>query len=189
ESQYKINVFDRNVPINKETIKSKEETFAKPSVINRYNKVKSSDDIKSAEHTTKPDNNINQPVYNVGRQSSAEKPVFNDNIFVSGSGIKSDNINISNTQGADNYSARTPGILTSPPLDATDLLKKGEFYIIRFHGVIDGGGFLKELTVIKTSGFLRLDTIAKQHIMNNWRWTPGFDNAEVAIELRVEKKI
>ena len=82
-------------------------------------------------------------------------------------------------------SGKTPGILQNPDLDARDILKKGDHYKIPFEVILDSTGAPKIIKIIKTSGFIKLDNKAINHIKNNWRWAPGFEDITVPVELTV----
>lgn len=82
-------------------------------------------------------------------------------------------------------SGKTPGILQNPDLDARDILKKGDHYKIPFEVILDNYGIPKIVKIIKTSGYIKLDNKAINHIKNNWRWAPGYENIALSVELIV----
>ncbi len=194
--KYQINVFNesRDLKIS-ETIR----TEYKNGITTHPEKFFSGNPGSGDNQNKNPETNSN--ILNEGKDNSKDdfsgytikgtvgKPKFDSNPG-SGTGTNyfSYNNSSSGDQGKSETNMRAPGILSSPDLDARHLLNKGEYHYIRFQGKIDANGFIKEIYIVKAAEFLKLNNLAKQHIISNWRWAPGFDNAIVTIDLKVERK-
>ncbi|HPG30916.1 MAG TPA: hypothetical protein PKY81_00475 [bacterium] len=195
--KYQVNIFDESREIKiSESVKTDFRYKAKSEPLKHSNRPgintedaagtsdenNNSTDYGSDENSNKKDsasyykNVVSKPQIKPGSNSSDNKgDFFNE-------------YNPFGEQGTNETSNKIPGIISKPDLDARHLLNKGEYHFIRLQGKIDANGFIKEIYVIKASEFLKLNNLAKQHVSSNWRWAPGYDNAVVTIDLRVERK-